>query len=250
MKEKDPKIESELKSLSERNLPDADKILAKARAEMRKPKPAAKPVFAARRFFAVAASLAVVVLLIVFAVRFPFAGDRKGDGTMSPSDPAPEAPVFYSSSEILGRKAEYAEAAAIFASAFGDTAFPVPDPAAGEMQTVSLDCYAYRLRETGADVLLACRLRIYDEHSGFDELVLYFELTDATYSAHKDYLDLPRKSDGLAYVQGYEGGEYVSQAYIENKYRCMLVVMNGTEYRLEHYLDVLFGMSQRGEAEV
>ena len=91
-------------------------------------------------------------------------------------------------------------------------------------------------------MLIECKARIMGE-LGADELIMRFELTQDVYSDSKDYLNLPQYGD-LRYEEGRENGEYVSRAYIENKYRCMLQVMNGNGYRLDYYLAELFGESK------
>ena len=256
MEKKDAKIEYELNSLSNGALPDPDKILWKARVQMRKdargektPAPAKKRevrkgwIFAA--FGAVAAVFIVLVIGIGVAKLFPSwkSSNSGSDSSFSPS-PAPEwSGKTYSASQLTARTATHAEASAVFLAARGET-FPVPDTGENEngMFVATLGITVFRTRETGKDVLIECKLRIMGE-LGADELIMRFELTQDVYEDSKEYLKLPKHGD-LRYEEGRENGEYVSRAYIADKYRCMLQVMNGKDYRLDYYLAALFGESK------
>ena len=256
MEKKDAKIEYELNSLSNGCLPDPDKILWKARVQMRKdargekaPVPAEKRgarkgwIFAA--FGAVAAVFIVLVIGIGVSKIFPSWEPSVPDADNSvtaPSEPSWSG-KFYNASQLVARTASHAEAAAVFLAARGE-AFPVPDVGEndGGSNVATLNVTVFKNRETGKDVLIECKARIMGE-LGADELIMRFELTQDVYSDSKDYLNLPQYGD-LRYEEGRENGEYVSRAYIENKYRCMLQVMNGNGYRLDYYLAELFGESK------
>lgn len=248
MKGKDPKIEYEMRSLADANLPDADRILAKARAEMRKPKPEKKRA-GFMGVFAVAAAAAAVIFVIVLGLRLPFFDNNKGGNIPDSSDSPSAAPGYssvYSSAEIIGRRVSYAQASHIFEDALSSR-FPLPAPdseLSGGCKFAECDYYVYRHKVSGDDVLIECDLRIYGE-AGFDEITVYLELTEDIYSANKDYLDLPLTKGNVKYGEIRENGEYVSRAYIADKYKCMLEIMNGNEYRLDYYLDLL-GMLSEG----
>lgn len=243
MQNKDPKIEYELKSLSDRALPDADKILSKARAEMRREKPAKKRVFTARRFFVAAAAVAAVILAIVLGSGIA--------GLFLPNKTQPGgAPsgITYAATDLYARPVDYFDAERLFAETYGaDAVFPVPAPDGeteeGNPAVASLRLYVCKNTHIDRDVAIIARLRFSGGEYGNDELTMYFELTNDTLEENGFYLRLPSSEYGVALKESYEDGEYVTYAYIENKYRCMLSVMNGNEYRTEYYLRTLFGIT-------
>lgn len=251
MNDKDPKIEYELKSAADEQLPDADKILWKARVEMRRSQPS-RNSSAVGRFFAIAGGVAAVLLVFVLGISvlrgLPLFGGNKGD---VPNDSQPAAPVSgqtYSASALTARSASYDEAAALYTAATHHAdPFPVPRESSDEMTVATSQIYVFRNRETDTDVLIECRLRIIDPTYGNDELTLYFELTTDTYEANKEYLNLPQTDKTLSLKNAREAGEYVSWAYIADARRCMLQVMNPNAYRLLHYLDVLFDITLQKE---
>lgn len=255
MNDKDEKIEYELKRQSDLRLPPEDKILGKARAEMRR-KAAEKPSPNKSKtgwVIGLCSFAAAAVIAVVIGVG--------GVGNLAPLPQAPSsgndslAPVpdvsspglfdgFYSADSLTARKVSFSQANALYAASTGST-LPLPNEGTltdgTEVMTVTVTAFK---NEAGEDVLLECKLRC-KHGDGYDDLTVWFELTYGIYEGNRDYLDLPRGSE-VKYKQSHENGEYVSRAYIKDKYGCMLSVMNSSGYNLNYYLQLIFGVSEEG----
>ena len=236
MNDKDEKIEYALKSQADENLPDADKVLLKARAEMRKEK---KPAVS-RKLGVVFASLAACAVM-VFTIAFGaiglgalFSGKKSG---ASPNESGDSRPIgTYAAEELKGRRVDYTAAYEAFSEAASEQAeFPLSHID----QSANVKYYLFTKSTSGETVLLMCEARVYDSAYGYDELTLYFELSDETFEGNSKYTEL---SGG--YYNSYELGEYVSRAYITDGYRCMFCVMNANAYRLSHYMSALFSVEE------
>ena len=232
MNDKDEKIEYELRAQADENLPDADIILAKAWAEMRtQKKPATKRNFGI--IFASLAACAVMVLTVslgAVGLSTLLFGGKKGN---MQSGPASEPLGTYAATELRGRVVTYGEANEAFKEATGgDAEFPLSRIDG----SVSVKYSLYNKIDSGEAALLTCEARIYDSSYGYDDLTFFFEFSDETFEGNVAYTEM---SSG--YLNTYESGEYVSRAYLSGAYRCMFCVMNPNAYRLNHYMDTLFG---------
>ena len=233
MDKKDEKIEYALRTQADENLPDADSILVKARAEMRQEKQSVKGKKLAVIFASVAACAVMIltVALCAMGLNSLLPGGGKGNAFNSAGNSSHNT---YSAAELRGREIDYSEASEAFSEAAdGQTEFPLSRIDVN----ASAKYYIFTKSASGEDVLLKCDVRVYSPWYGFDDLTIYFELGEETFEGNAAYTQLP---NGLR--NSYERGEYVSRAYLTDGYRCMLCVMNAKEYRIDYYLSALFGV--------